>query len=354
MAWWLNGDETTQRWVYLPVSDDRLLEIGKGNLAPRTALETPEDGHIYVVDLSSATNELQQVSQTNVRFMQEASLPSPDATVTLPNIELVLASLGRTDRLHLLQVSLEEPSYEAGSIGARSLGRFVSTFQNLLDAVSQSVEGIATSRAPIPTWLLASTELEVIASRRGSFSIVMQADPDRSDVELLDRSLSSLLDLFAPASAEGAPGLLLPARAFESRIRRHYSELLALVHAHLDSVSIAWSSPLEPVVRQVELLPDLAGAILEALDESPESKRSLLTARGRLVMLNLRTNRFRLDALEGMSFTGDIVPALARTLIGYRVGVRYTVELQVDTHFPRAVGGPPTDYYTLTRITPEA
>ena len=84
LTWWNDTDEVTERWVSLPLSEERLSEILSGKIPSLDALKSPEGGHILVVDIDLESEPVVQVLATGSSHVPQNSLPRPGATLNIP------------------------------------------------------------------------------------------------------------------------------------------------------------------------------------------------------------------------------------------------------------------------------
>ena len=75
LTWWNDTDEVTERWVSLPLSEKRLREILSGKIPSLDALQSPEGGHILVVDIDLESESVVQVLATGSSHVPQNSLP---------------------------------------------------------------------------------------------------------------------------------------------------------------------------------------------------------------------------------------------------------------------------------------
>lgn len=84
LAWWHDEESLIERWIYLPVSEERLRAILSGEIADRHAMDNPEDGYIYVVDWDWEKDEIEQVVKTTTIALPQDALPHPDVRLSIP------------------------------------------------------------------------------------------------------------------------------------------------------------------------------------------------------------------------------------------------------------------------------
>lgn len=81
LAWWNDADDSTERWLYLPVSGSRLRDILVGSIPARDALGDPEDGYLLVIDAAGDIDDVVQTVITNTSALPWDSLPMPGVTL---------------------------------------------------------------------------------------------------------------------------------------------------------------------------------------------------------------------------------------------------------------------------------
>ena len=84
LAWWVDADDDTDRWVYLPLSIARLKLVLAGHMASRDALADPEDGYLIVLDESVTYEHALQTIFTEIDSIPEDILPVPGAKLNIP------------------------------------------------------------------------------------------------------------------------------------------------------------------------------------------------------------------------------------------------------------------------------
>ena len=106
LAWWSDADESTERWLYLPLTQPRLWDVLSGELPSRTALNTPENGYVLVIDVASDTDTIIDVVRTNASALPQDTIPLPGARLSIS--EPASGSL----RANLDEVISKQPPYD--------------------------------------------------------------------------------------------------------------------------------------------------------------------------------------------------------------------------------------------------
>lgn len=89
LAWWSDSDASTDRWIYLPVSERRLGSILSGEIPALDGLKNPEDGYVFVVDMDVDTDSIVRTVMTTDAALPDGTLPRPEARLDIPMPEEV-------------------------------------------------------------------------------------------------------------------------------------------------------------------------------------------------------------------------------------------------------------------------
>ena len=84
LAWWHDDDGAVERWIYLPVSVERLRAILSGKMTDRYAMDNPEDGYILVVDVDWDNDAAMRTVKTTTAALPQDALPHPDVRLDIP------------------------------------------------------------------------------------------------------------------------------------------------------------------------------------------------------------------------------------------------------------------------------
>ena len=84
LAWWHDDDGAVERWIYLPVSMERLRAILSGKMTDRYAMDNPEDGYILVVDVDWNNDAATRTVKTTTAVLPQETLPHPDVRLHIP------------------------------------------------------------------------------------------------------------------------------------------------------------------------------------------------------------------------------------------------------------------------------
>ena len=106
LAWWSDADDSTERWIYLPLSESRLRQILSGEMPSLEGLQQPEDGSLFVIDKDLNTDSIIRIIQTDAATLPDDALPRPGASLNIP-IPKEISGLATREGAPLLDISIE-------------------------------------------------------------------------------------------------------------------------------------------------------------------------------------------------------------------------------------------------------
>ena len=83
LAWWSDSDAELDRWIYLPLSVDRMAAVLSGQVECLDALRRPEGGQLLVVDIQVATDAVAQTVITDADAIPADARPLPGARLNI-------------------------------------------------------------------------------------------------------------------------------------------------------------------------------------------------------------------------------------------------------------------------------
>ena len=354
LAWWSDSDETTERWIYLPLSESRLRSVLLGETPSYDALHAPEDGHIFVIDRYLATDEIVQTVLTSAESLPQDALPLAGARLNIPMPKEIIGGITTRERAHLLDIRLEVgSSHQEERIGARVIGRFLEILQNLLDSLGQAREGQATLRGSVPALIQARTRLDLVGIYSGSFGMRLEtnAEDDLSGRSLVGDSLGTLFDLLDAGSHLTESGDQL--EALKGRTAKNYNNLLSTIETPISSISLNWSQPGSMSARQTRISRQSARNIIAQIkaasfEATVSTIQDSFVITGRFIKGSVRTLKFEFQALSTHErFTVKIDKNTWSLMEQIRLGSISRVSLQPELHVNEATGDERTTYTVL-------
>lgn len=313
LALHIDESETSDIYLYLPISDDRFKIVRSGGLSVRTAFVEPEDGRLYTVtaDYSSGLNMIDAVS---VNELTSDQLPAADvslsiSTATRPTFKSdQLAVKSGRERRTFLAFEIEPATMLRTELPLRSLSRIAGTLQDTIDALAQEVAGRPTPRGMIPQDILRDSELVFRESQAASFVLVAASasqagHEDRlMESQLLEHSCERLVGLLN--ESESPDRLRDLVGSYGVRVRAKYRALLEALLDEGTGVSAfvatefghGFSGSLKPAEVKANL-----GLLREIGTEVVSNHLE----RVNIVGVNLRTGSFELyDSREDKKYSG--------------------------------------------------
>lgn len=185
-------DEEKYEWIYLPISNDRLSLILSNNMSLRNAFTNPEDNLIYKVTSDYEGNS--NVINTLPNVLKDEDLPEQDIYLNIE--EKVDVDLGVIDsrqaaissQRETINIHLYPKDTNLPELAIRGFGAILTTFQDLMDALGQAIEGEPTLKGAIPSKILAQTQFKATQIFPGSFGIQLKSN---NNCDLFTDSLAS-------------------------------------------------------------------------------------------------------------------------------------------------------------------
>lgn len=179
IAGWAEEHPEFDMWLFLPVSEPRLIAVRSGGIALRDAFERPE-GLVYQVtlpvDSDGARDLAQPVSPSDLR---DEWLPEPDFRIELNTPTLPPAERGDLWRLRAIQESrsrirleVKLPRTTRSEAPTKKVGELLVSAQSLYDNVGLALLRSDPPQAgPIPYDVAAETATDVVGLAAASFVV---------------------------------------------------------------------------------------------------------------------------------------------------------------------------------------
>ena len=348
LAWWSDGDESVDRWIYLPVSDQRLENILSGQMSSLDGLHNPEDGYIYAIDVDVNTDAAVSTVLTTADSLPGDALPMPGAKLSIP-MPTKLSRVPSRHGAHLIGVRLENiQSDPSGRVGAKAIGQMVGNIQRLVDALGQAVSGNPTSRGNISSSILEQTRLDPVFTYTGSFGLYLEGhQTDNLFGESLVRSsldcLFSLMEI-----GDDLPDLVAQFDVLKTRVARTYNDFLSTIESSLGSASVAWIQPGGVHAKEMVISRDLARNIIAQIESAIGKQEDIIEVDATLIAGNMRTLRFEvLERESGERFDGPIHEDALLQMESVRLRSHCMVRLLPSLQVVEATGEQRTTYTLL-------
>ncbi len=349
LAWWSDSDESTDRWIYLPLSEGRLRAILSGEIPSFEGLENPEDGHLFVVDMDLETDSIVQTILTDASALPEDSLPLPRARLNI-FVPEEISGLPSRERAHILDIRIEaSPSDSTGRVSAKTVGQFLGNLQRLVDAIGQAKSGNPTTRGGIPDSILDQTRLDPVNTYMGSFGIRLETNQEDNlfGMSLAGDSLEGLFDLLD--AGYRATELVGQLTQLKSRVAKNYKDLLSTIETSLGAASLTWNQYRTMRRRQGRITRESARNIIAQIDAASDAIQENLSLQAKFLAGNIRNLRFEIETLDNKErFDGIFHEEAIEEVEVVTLGSSCQVILQPNLQVNEATGEERTTYILLS------
>ena len=257
-----------------------------------------------------------------------------------------ISHIAPSERAHLVDITLDSDRPDTTRrVGALAFGRFVASFQRLIDALGQAKLGRPSSQGPIPGSILERTKLDMIAGYTGSFGVRFET---QEHDDMLGHSLARdcLEALFGLLAVEDDPtGLMIQLQELRSRVASNYQNLLDAVQGSIPIVRLNWTPPGHGPSRHAVLTQEAAKSIYDRIQAVRDTIQDDLEMTGRLIGGNVRSLFFEIHRLDdGHRFLGRIHESVVNKLDTIPLGTACRVVLSPRLEVSEATGEERTRY----------
>ncbi len=322
LAWWSDSDDSTERWIYLPLSESRLRQILSGEIPSLEGLQQPEDGSLFVIDKDLYTDSIIRTVQTDAAALPDDARPRPEARLNIP-IPDEISGLVTREGAHVLDVRIESSGQgRDGGFAADFVSQVVGNIQRLIDSTGQAALGEGISlKGRIPNPVKALTRLSLVGTYPGSLGLRFETvREDLSADESLTRS--SLEGLFTLLEVgDGFAELDAPLSILNARVAANYNNFLSIIEASSWTASLSWTPARDWERRQqFNITPMIAKSIKEKLTTVSRNLQEPLSLEGRFSSGNISENIRRLRFGFVQAGSNKRFTVLATRDVYFRVG----------------------------------
>jgi hypothetical protein len=296
-------DDERCEWLYLPLSILRLNTVLSGGLTLLEAFLQAEGGFVFTVKTyreRSPEVEYLFPEQLSGDDLPEAgfrlceSLSEVEDEVVLD--PKVVAASARRETFNYRIFPGEESKHE---IAARKLGGILTSTQELIDALGQSVDGQPTIRGPLPAELLQQTKVNVCHVFRGSFGVQFRAN-QHSDL-LADSKVAEAVNEFGNLllAADSEDLLSNKLHALKGRVASKYRRLLKELNDVHSGLDLDWGSVNESRGGTFSLTREQVANAYMIVDRIDIALADEVVVTGQLIGYNSRTLRYEIRAVDG-------------------------------------------------------
>lgn len=308
--------ENINKWIFVPISLERLNEVKRGFIPLREAFAFPEVE--WLIDIYGSIFTGKEIS---ARFIHKSDiLPEwlPDEDICLETIDdnYYLANendseifkdkelyfIADESQLETLEVSLQTPAHiPKGIIPMELLGNFLSRTQSLFFSI------VSPARGRKPDYVKLNSGLNVLPRfSEGSFIIRLQqnkVDDIFNENFLGELSLPAFFKLLK--AADDKKSLLEIVNSVELASIIQYNKLLRVLSSGDCGIKCKWVSP-KLQKTEASLTPTQVRSIITLLNQENELTTKTFNAIGELVMAHSKKHKFELYAYDGREYKGTV------------------------------------------------
>jgi len=304
-------DADEHKFLYVPVSAQRLSYIRTGGLDLRQAFNQPEDGTVVLVKIPARGD-----ATATTKFASELPedwLPMADEFLALEGSEefsrtvVDVYRVSSSTRREAVNILVHSRDSRRTEIPTRRLSSILSTFQELVDALGQRCEGEPTLRGAIPAGITDRTRMNVAHTFPGSFGVHMRADQnsDLLNDSLLGGSLQELAHLLDARDDEERLSNKL--HYLKGRAASKYRSFLESVASSDHGLRLLWGSPKDGRGGHFDLTREEIASALRVVSAIDLQMAEEVIIPCVLVGLNVRTKTYELSSLDDeQKFSGRI------------------------------------------------
>lgn len=304
----LDVGETFKEWLFLPVSEARLIKAKKQLIDLYTLFSEPEDNVLWKV-LERDNERVSYSSLLSSEQLTDDDLPDKGTFIEvdiddsmLPKLEKLdeIIDITKLERREVLDISLE-PNYEH----AREIECFALT--DTLIEVQSTIFAIADKdgKKQTPKYVKEQNTLNVSGCFAASFGIRLKANnlTDITGNSNMQANINILLELLDSKGDkqkfENVIGKIHPKAAIK------YKELLETLRKHGMSFKAKCAYPNE-YTNVVHINKADIEKSLKLYNDEIENIVSIIECHGRLTMVDYGTGKFKLKVDEENTIRGDI------------------------------------------------
>lgn len=346
IAAWAIEESTHEGWLYVPVSNARMVTVRSGGLPLREAFTSPE----HEVPLlfrqfhKGDTSDLQEVAPSTI---PDDWLPDPEYRVDLPTPTVAPADSAdvvslrvRQERRARLRLKLEVPDIARTEAPTRRVGELLISTQGVLDNLgSVELDAIPAQRGPFSTRITDATASSVADLRAASFVIelVSAEYDDLFDSSVFGRVSSRLVDMLSVADdRESLVQLLTNIRP---RAAKSFRSFVTSLSKFQGAVTIA-AAATDVGYRDKELTAQEIASLQELLETVAPDETYEIRGRLRLYRADVDRRQFGLQSIDDERYEGRISDRALASVDRAEMNQIYDATITEYTSFDEIVSEP--------------
>ncbi len=328
--------QPAQEWFVVPTSRRRHQHIRSGGIDLYTAFKAVEGGHVLRIivprDGSKPTHRWVQAS-----VLDDAELPLAGERLDLPTETLVarpdqvVQDIAIQTHREVVTLRMDFRDVHRSEAPADRLGKLLSGFQELLNAIGQRTLGSVAARGRIAVNVIEEMRLDVAGVFPGSFGVELHA---RKNADLFGDSavgdaLETLVALISSADDDAALATRL--EQAKGRAASKFRDLALTVVGSADNMAVQWGSPKRGRGGGTSLSLDGAKRAIAVIGRREPEQPVEFTVHAKLIGINVRTKTYEVwDLEENRKYAGRVVDAALPTVEHATINARYYAQIREE------------------------
>lgn len=267
------------------------------------------------------------------------------------------SELAKSKSRDVINFSLKFEDAGKREVLANRLGKFLTSFQGLVNSLAQYVEGYPSSKGPIPKFILDKSQLSVVSTFEGSFGLRFVPSNPTGQLSYLEEPLirQSVQELFSLLKvSENEPLLKKSLMRLRKRTASNFRNfLIALSALDVDSL-IEWGASDKALGERIEFSRLAVAKALQTVTRTIAETPDEFEIVGEWIGGNKRTRKFEVRDIEADgeadgTYTGKIAATALRSTEIAQMGQIYEVRLLNEPELNEATEDL-TSKYTLLEL----
>lgn len=328
LAIWVDETSDFDRWIYAPISLQRLTYLKSGGIDLRSAFFNAEDNFVFDVEVFHENNlsnikTIACLDLTDDLLPAEGEFLSCDSSSLTPKKAEVIRKAIQIKR-EVLDLTFNFPTLQRTEAPIADLGIILQSFQNLIDAIGLVKTGGGGQPGKIPLTVTKETKLAMVGTFSGSFGVeIITLFPENLFGESLVReAIEELIALLKVGSKRDELSERLLGLRGRS-ISRYRNLLKGLVNAGT-GVGIEWGSPKAGGGGIANLTLTTVKAVIAILDQITTQDPVEYEIIGELIGGNKRTANYEIkDIGNSEKYSGKVLQEAKQDIAEARLGKIY-------------------------------
>ncbi|MET9265499.1 DUF6575 domain-containing protein [Amycolatopsis sp. NPDC004079] len=350
VAVWVDSSDESDTWIYVPVSEGRLIMVRSGGMSLRDAMQHSE-GVVYEVELAAVPGDgiVDKVSPIYAGGLPEEWLPDSDFSVKLPTptlppmsdanqLELAATQEHRTH----VRIRVMLPEFTRTEAPVQTVGKILVATQNVYDNLGYRLQSDEPpTRGKVPSEISSQMAASVTQLSAASF-VVELASGQLDDIfgdSLFAQATRQLMSILSQDFA--APELTQSVRELKVRAAksfRSFVEKLAESNADVAIAAAGSGFPHQLATLSSDRIQDLLSRLRNLV---PKEEVEIIRGRMRLFSIDEHRRRFGLRDVsdsDPVDYEGRIDERAEYAATHATINSIYEVAIEATTILDESVG----------------